>query len=294
MGNMIKRESIPKTRAILNYDGHVEPRPYIDSQLSVAENKLRESKTVKIENIPVKANKQDVIQASKSFGKAIKLWMKITDSQAAVQKKDCFLMFEKAESASNFIISGDMVRICEESVKINFPNKEGESLKKSAFIGNLDPEATEKDLRQLFAGTTRVEHAKVIRDLKTGISHKIGFVRFESEEDTLKGLELNNTIFMKRRVRIVRNQMNPQEILKELAKGMTEKMAPMTKEEVELYQNQASELSKAKNPENIHYGITMMENLIKHQGKVPSSIIGKKIKKLKKQNLSQDVLAKKN
>lgn len=57
-------------------------------------------------------------------------------------------------------------------------------------ITNLDEEATDSDLRELFSNFGKVKGARVIADRNTGQSRGFGYVDFENEEDALYAMEM--------------------------------------------------------------------------------------------------------
>ncbi len=65
------------------------------------------------------------------------------------------------------------------------------------YVGNLDHDVTEEELRQSFEAFGRVESTKIIKDMFSGLSRGFGFVEMASKEDGesaisgLDGKELN-------------------------------------------------------------------------------------------------------
>ena len=70
-------------------------------------------------------------------------------------------------------------------------------MSKKLFIGNIEWNATEEDLRTLFEGIGPVEEVQIIQDKFSGRSKGFGFVTFTNAEDAdraiseLDGHDLN-------------------------------------------------------------------------------------------------------
>lgn len=78
------------------------------------------------------------------------------------------------------------------------------------YVGNLSFEATEADLRELFAQAGQVESAKVITDMYTGRSRGFGFVEMVNRDEGQKAIDQFNGQTLKGRP-IVVNEARPQE-----------------------------------------------------------------------------------
>lgn len=82
-------------------------------------------------------------------------------------------------------------------------------MSKKLFIGNLDWNATQDDLTELFSPYGEIEEAVVIKD-PAGRSKGFGFVTFVNDEDADKAVaELNGHQLLKRE--IVVNEARPRE-----------------------------------------------------------------------------------
>lgn len=60
------------------------------------------------------------------------------------------------------------------------------------FVGNLSFQATEEDLRELFAQAGTVETVRIITDQFTGRPRGFGFVEMATKEEAAKAIELLN------------------------------------------------------------------------------------------------------
>src|SRR2546425_7586446 len=67
------------------------------------------------------------------------------------------------------------------------------------FVGNLSFQATEEDLRELFAQAGTVETVRIITDQFTGRPRGFGFVEMATKEEATKAIEmLNGRLFRDR------------------------------------------------------------------------------------------------
>jgi len=69
------------------------------------------------------------------------------------------------------------------------------------YIGNLNYNAKDEELEELFSAFGTVQTVKVIRDFNTGRSRGFAFVEIEDEEGGLKAIEeLNESEFLERKI----------------------------------------------------------------------------------------------
>src|SRR3989441_7370152 len=77
------------------------------------------------------------------------------------------------------------------------------------FVGNLSFQATEEDLRELFAQAGTVETVRIITDQFTGRPRGFGFVEMSTKEEATKAIEmLNGRLFRDRN--LVVDEARPQ------------------------------------------------------------------------------------
>ena len=77
------------------------------------------------------------------------------------------------------------------------------------YVGNLSYNATEEDLKTLFAKYGSIQSAEVIKDRYTGQSKGFAFVEMTTAEDAQKALELNGSDFLGRNINV--SEARPQE-----------------------------------------------------------------------------------
>jgi len=76
-------------------------------------------------------------------------------------------------------------------------------VEKKLYVGNISFQATEDDLRELFAKSGEVESVKMITDQFTGKAKGFGFVEMANEEDAKNAIAaLNGTTFMDRAITV--------------------------------------------------------------------------------------------
>jgi cold-inducible RNA-binding protein len=79
------------------------------------------------------------------------------------------------------------------------------------FVGNLSFQATEEDLRELFAQAGTVETVRIITDQFTGRPRGFGFVEMATKEEAVKAVEmLNGRLFRDRNIVVDEARPQPQ------------------------------------------------------------------------------------
>src|SRR5437773_12090301 len=79
------------------------------------------------------------------------------------------------------------------------------------FVGNLSFQATEEDLRELFAQAGTVETVRIITDQFTGRPRGFGFVEMATKEEATKAVEmLNGRLFRDRNLVVDEARPPPQ------------------------------------------------------------------------------------
>ena len=79
------------------------------------------------------------------------------------------------------------------------------------FVGNLSFQATEEDLRELFAQAGMVETVRIITDQFTGRPRGFGFVEMTTKEEATKAVEmLNGRLFRDRNLVVDEARPQPQ------------------------------------------------------------------------------------
>lgn len=83
-------------------------------------------------------------------------------------------------------------------------------MSRNLYVGNIPFQASEKDIRDLFAQAGEVESVKIITDSYTGQPRGFGFVEMASKEDAQKAISIfNGKNFMDRVLTV--NEARPQQ-----------------------------------------------------------------------------------
>lgn len=121
-----------------------------------------------------------------TFGKVIECTL-MTDKQSGKSKCYAFVSLEDIWSNARERITKRKHEINGKIVDVKFAveGKEKEEMldsKKKIFVGGLDPNVTNEDLRAYFTQFGEVRDANVLYDSDRGISRCFGFVVFENKE----------------------------------------------------------------------------------------------------------------
>jgi len=86
------------------------------------------------------------------------------------------------------------------------------------YVGNLSFDASEQDLRDLFADAGEVDSTKIITDRYTGRSRGFGFVEMSTTEEAEKAVSMfNGKQWMDRELKV--NEAKPQRSSSNRSKG---------------------------------------------------------------------------
>ncbi|MCE5195520.1 MAG: RNA-binding protein [Nitrospiraceae bacterium] len=83
-------------------------------------------------------------------------------------------------------------------------------MEKKLYVGNISFQATEEDLKELFAKSGEVESVKIITDAQTGKPRGFGFVEMATREDAKRAIESVNGMMLMERALVV-NEAKPQQ-----------------------------------------------------------------------------------
>ena len=90
------------------------------------------------------------------------------------------------------------------------PNKKNSKMGNKVFVGGLNWDATEDDLRELFGETGTVTDAVIVNDRETGRSRGFGFVTMSSDDEAKTAVEkFSDHEFMGRNLTV--NEARPRE-----------------------------------------------------------------------------------
>jgi cold-inducible RNA-binding protein len=70
------------------------------------------------------------------------------------------------------------------------------------YVGNLNYQTSEEDLREVFVAYGEIVETKLIVDSKTGYSKGFAFITFENADSAQSALELNETTLDQRKIKV--------------------------------------------------------------------------------------------
>jgi len=186
----------------------------------------RNQRTIFVGNLPSSYDHREVAKLFKTCGpvesarirSAVPEKEKLAPKVAVITKRlhpkvdsvNAYVVFEentdeeaikKALAMNGRKIDGHHIRVD----RANMPNSKRMTLtsrKKSIFVGNMRFDTRDDDLINHFSKVGPVKYVRIVRDKATGLGKGFGFVVFEDRASVKKALELNNTNFKGREIRI--------------------------------------------------------------------------------------------
>jgi nucleolar protein 12 len=116
-------------------------------------------------------------------------------------KEDCDESVKKALAMNGTIVDGHRIRV-DRAQQRNAKRLTLTSRKKSVFVGNLRFDTRDDDLANHFQKVGEVDYVRLVRDRATGLGKGFGFVKFMERAAVKKALELNDTDFKGRKMRV--------------------------------------------------------------------------------------------
>lgn len=285
-----------------------EEAPYASEELSAAQIKDRESRTIFVGNISIKTDKKLIIKHFKQYGKIEKLWIrsvpvehdnKMSKKARVITKKyhsdfdtkNAYILFAKVSEAEESL-KANGTKLEDNTLRVNFANKNRKDYKKSIFIGNLVYNVKEEDFRTFFSTCGEIENIRIIRDKQNYKCKGFAYITFKDKLGFYNGLKMDGKLFEGRELRVKKalreKELVRQESLKaHNAKNKKRIIKPkrvLQSEENLHFQNN---ISKKLNV-NEDFSNATLEQHFNHKPNIPQSIINKKIKKLKKGGLTKE------
>lgn len=186
----------------------------------------RNSRTIFVGNLPSKLDQKDVAKMFKDCGpvesarirsvvpEKEKLPPKVAQITKRIHPKvdsvNGYLVFKtnandqcvkKALAMNGRLIDGHHIRVD----RAQRPKAKRETLtsrKKSVFVGNLRFDIRDDDLRNHFEKVGAVNYVRLVRDSSSGLGKGFGFVVFNERASVKKALELNDSDFRGRKIRV--------------------------------------------------------------------------------------------
>ena len=183
------------------------------------DQKARAEQTIFIGNIPIGAKKQKIMSLFKDVGKIEKIWERsvpiddqihlsikakvITGKYAAnAVNKNCYMLFSSKEEAQNAVKLKNGIEFEGRHLHVTMSNVTDKDFKTTVFVGNIDFNTDEEELRRYFEVLGSVDYVRLVREGLTGKSKGFAYVKFQSKESVKKAIELKNRIFKDRTLRI--------------------------------------------------------------------------------------------
>lgn len=187
----------------------------------------RNNRTVFIGNLPNTYEHRDVAKLFKSCGpvesarirSVVPEKEKLPPKVAQITKRmhpkinsvNAYLVFEKSDDNEEHIkkalaMNGRLID--EHHIRVDraqHPDSKRMTLtsrKKSVFVGNLRFDLRDDDLIKCFEKVGSVDYVRLVRDKATGLGKGFGFVKFQERAPVKKALELNDTQFQGRAIRV--------------------------------------------------------------------------------------------
>lgn len=266
--------------------------PYKDPALTVLQNRERELKTIYVGNIPIDTDKKEIYKLFKNEGQIDKIWVRsvptntesnkpkkakvaLKDYSTVCKTKNCYVLFKDTQGVENAVQRLNNTMFKDRHLHVTPANRQERDFKSTLFVGNLPYEADEEILRAVFEPFGRVEYIRIVRD---PVEYKCkGFAYVKMNEKASIELLLKKKLkYGERDLRVSKARKHPQGNTNE------RKYAPLTSVAEAMHELKSVAQSE-RNP---------IESKVKHESKIPNSILNRKIKKLKKRkNLQGNDLA---
>lgn len=183
----------------------------------------RNSRTIFVGNLPKSMSQQDIVRLFKSCGAvetarirnvvpekeklAPKVALLADKMHPKVDSFNAYVVFKDIESVKKALdLNGTLVEKHHIRVdRATRPRAKKETLtnrKKSVFVGNLRFDCRDDDLINHFEKVGNVNYVRIVRDRATGLGKGFGFVVFHDRASVKKSLDMNETTFKGRSLRV--------------------------------------------------------------------------------------------
>lgn len=295
-----------------------EVKPYMDKNLSAAQLKDREKRTIFIGNIPLDSKRKTLKTFFGDCGAIEQVWVRsvpIDRSQSKMSIKgsvilknyidhskcmNAYMSFASEDSlAAALLKNGSEYK--GRHIVVTMANQKQIDHKTTIFVGNLPFSADEEDIRAKFASCGNIEYVRMIRDKHTHRGKGVAYIKFDSTESYLKGLKMNKAKFGDREMRVNKALLMGKDgkpVDKKEAKPRWDEERKAMAKEMKKKNSEAEILAKKELEERVaaEGGVErwdMEEEIVEteigmeNRASVPMSKISKQIKKIKKKGLDQ-------
>ncbi|KAF8539812.1 hypothetical protein BDD12DRAFT_736316 [Trichophaea hybrida] len=191
-----------QTKDMKSIDGHV------------VEIQVGTGSTLYVTNFPPIADEAYIRNLFKDFGEIVDI--RFPSLKYNTHRRFCYVQFSSAEAARNATsLDGKQLGEKEHLVaKISAPNQKKDRSNATAdgrevYIRNIDFQAKEKDVRDIFEKYGRIEKVRLPPGPKKGTHKGYGFVVFESKESADASLETSGKMLKSRALEVSIAQVNP-------------------------------------------------------------------------------------
>jgi len=195
-------------------EGEVEePKPKKSAEEIMEENK----RTIYISNVPKDINVKDVKKIFKEYGEIESMRLRgivpkdpqMSLKVAAITKKihpkvQTVVLYVKYkdESMARKALVMNGKKLEDNIICVDMAITEKKDPKKAVILGNLPYKTKENDLHEHFAQCGEIKSVRLIRDRRTGLVKGFGYINFANEDSVELALKLNNSEFLKRKIRV--------------------------------------------------------------------------------------------
>lgn len=251
------------------------PKPYNDPSLSVLQNRAVEIRTVFVDNIPAQATKKEVYRNFKVSGAISKIWIKTGTESEVCKTKDCYILFKDNQGADNAVIQGNNKVFQNRHLRVTKAGYRETNMDKLVLLADLPENADEEVLRAKFQHLGTVLYVRLLRSTEDRRCNGFGYIMFNKKPNHLALLKGGFT-YNEQSIRA----MKMGNYLFEKDNKLTEAERLNSKRAHAKLQESTDQISKMKNKKE--QGVNPIEKKRVHTGKVPNTILVRKIKKMRK------------
>lgn len=257
------------------------PFPYVSKNMSVRENKLTKERVIFVSNISNLVEKKKILKYFKKFGKISKIWLnknKDQSDQKNNQIQNLFILYRNKESVQKAVLDNNKL-----FEKRHLLIKEAENFEidaRTIFISGLKENQDEEFLYNYFSDCGEIINLYLIRDGLTLKSKGYSYISFKKKISVFNAIQKKNDIFQ------IQKAGNQKKVEKKVIKIKYDRPTKMSEAESKIFTEELQKLKNTQNPENQGYTENLYNNMFKHSGVVPQSMIRKALKKLYKKNVT--------
>jgi RNA recognition motif-containing protein len=208
-----------------------------------------------------------------------------------VDTQVAYVLFEKKEDSVKALEANNR-EFREHHLRVTPADKKEQDVKTTIFIGNLSFNAKEEDVRRNFSKCGKIVSVRMIRDPVTFKGKGFAYIRFEDTPGFIKGLAMNKSMFMERELRITKavNVEKKKKMQFKHERAKTVSLGEGGEQDIVKTKSKIMKDFAKKTNFNNDMTDTVADAIFQHQAVVPQSMVGKKIKNLKKKGFTKEKL----